>query len=296
MPPPDQTAVPARSVQHHPAHKFRAPTSIQRGQPLKALLDADLIELIAESFAAVHSDFDRQRFTRSATAGLAARELMPRAEHIAQALASELPATTAAAADLLIAALGPELTVTEGFGLAPFFYLPHVAVIKTRLIDDCAAGMRANYAVTKCFSAEFSVRPYLLRYPDQVLALFATWTSDPNPHVRRLVSEGARPRLPWAGRLAPFQRDPTPTIALLERLKDDPSAYVRRSVANHVGDIAKDHPAVAFALGRRWLEEVGATPAGADRRALIRHAVRLPAQRGDRVALRLRQDAGGRIP
>jgi len=278
----------------HPAQRFRAPKSIQRGQPLKALLDASLIELIAESFTAVHSDFDPKRFERTANTGLAEHELMPRADHIAQALASELPADTAAAADLVIAALGPTLSVTEGFGLAPFFYLPHVALIKTRLIDDCAAGMRANYAVTKCFSAEFSVRPYLLRYPDQALALFAAWTSDPDPHVRRLVSEGSRPRLPWAGRLAPFQRDPTPTIALLERLKDDPSAYVRRSVANHVGDIAKDHPERAFALCRRWLEEVGAGSAGAARRALIRHAVRLPAQHGDRVAVQLRQDAGGR--
>jgi 3-methyladenine DNA glycosylase AlkC len=278
----------------HPAQRFRAPHSIQRGQPLKALLDAPLIELLGESFAAVHRGFARARFAAAATTGLAALELLPRAEHIARALAAELPAGPGEAAEVLIAALGPELTVTEGYGLAPFFYLPHVALIKHRLIDDCAAGMRANYAVTRCFSAEFSVRPYLLRYPEQTLALFTAWTGDPNPHVRRLVSEGSRPRLPWAGRLAPFQRDPTPTIALLERLKDDPCAYVRRSVANHVGDIAKDHPAIAFALCQRWLDEVGAAAAGEPRRAVVRHALRLPAQRGEPIALRLRRAAGGR--
>jgi 3-methyladenine DNA glycosylase AlkC len=278
----------------HPAQRFRAPSSIQRGQPLKALFDREAVGLIGESFAAVHAGFARDRFVAQATAGLAELELMPRAAHIAQALTAALPPTPDAAAEVLIAALGPELTVTEGYGLAPFFYLPHVAFIQHHLIADGAAGMRANYAVTKRFSAEFSVRPYLLRHPEPTLALFTAWTADPNPHVRRLVSEGSRPRLPWAGRLAPFQRDPTPTIALLERLKDDSSAYVRRSVANHVGDIAKDHPERAFQLCRRWLAEVGDDDTGAARRALIRHALRLPAQRGDPTALRLRRAAGGR--
>ncbi len=274
----------------HPAQRFTAPGSIQRGVPLKSLLDETLVGLLADSMVPVHPPFDHKRFRRDTASGLDELELMPRADHIATVLARELPSGLDAAADALIAAMGPELAVTAGMGLAPFFYLPHVSFIKNHLIGSFAAGMRANLAVTKRFSAEFSIRPFLLRYPAESLALLATWAKDPNPHVRRLVSEGSRPRLPWAGRLAPFMRDPTPTIALLERLKDDASAYVRRSVANHVGDIAKDNPAIAYALCRRWLEE----SQDVSRRAVVRHAIRLPAQRGDRTAVKLRRDAGGR--
>jgi 3-methyladenine DNA glycosylase AlkC len=100
------------------------------------------------------------------------------------------------------------------------------------------------------------------------------------PDVRRLVSEGTRPRLPWARRLPRFQRDPSPVVELLELLKDDPSAYVRRSVANNLNDIGKDHPDVLVETCRRWLEG-----AGEERRRLIRHALRSAVKRGDRAAL-----------
>ena len=82
--------------------------------------------------------------------------------------------------------------------------------------------MRANYELTKRFSAEFSIRPFLTKYPDESLKLLKSWTEDPNAHVRRLVSEGTRPRLPWAGRLREFQQNPQRMLPLLELLKDDP--------------------------------------------------------------------------
>ena len=103
-------------------------------------------------------------------------------------------------------------------------------------------------------------------------------------HVRRLVSEGTRPRLPWAPRLREFQKQPGPVLALLELLKDDSERYVQRSVANNLNDIAKDHPALAFEICARWVED-----ASPERRWLIRHAVRHPARKGVRAALRLRK-------
>lgn len=272
----------------HPSERFRAPGSIRYGEPLKELLDRRLVRLVADSFAAARG-FDHKAFIRDAGRGLDALELMPRAAHIADALARQLGADPAAASDRLVAALGPELTVTAGFGMRVFFYLPHVAFISRHLAADWEAGMRANHAITRRFSAEFSIRPFLAAQPARTLARLAEWAGDPNPHVRRLVSEGTRPRLPWAPRLAAFVADPTPVVPLLERLVDDPELYVRRSVANHVGDIAKDHPGLAFALCRRWLD--GATPA---RRWVVRHAVRLPARHGVREAVALRRLAGGR--
>jgi 3-methyladenine DNA glycosylase AlkC len=125
------------------------------------------------------------------------------------------------------------------------------------------------HALTQLFTAEFCLRPFLIRYPGAVLERLTVWTRDTSPHVRRLVSEGTRTRLPWAPRLKRFQEDPAPVISLLERLKDDPEIYVRRSVANNLNDIGKDHPALVLATAQRWL--IDAPP---ERRWIVRHALR----------------------
>jgi 3-methyladenine DNA glycosylase AlkC len=136
-------------------------------------------------------------------------------------------------------------------------------------------------ALTPRFSAEFAIRPFIVAHPELAFATLATWAQDPDEHVRRLASEGSRPRLPWGLRLQALVRDPAPTLALLRALQDDPSDYVRRSVANHLNDIAKDHPA----LVAQWVERhlVDATPA---RRALLRHACRTLIKRGDARVLK----------
>src|SRR5439155_19195149 len=129
---------------------------------------------------------------------------------------------------------------------------------------------------------EFDVRPFLLRYPRYTLRTLAEWADDPNEHVRRLVSESTRTRLPWSVHLEAFKRNPKPVLQLLERLKDDESRYVQRSVANSLGDILKDNPDVGFSTLERW-----ALSGSAGRRWLIRHAVRYQAGKGVPRALRL---------
>lgn len=130
------------------------------------------------------------------------------------------------------------------------------------------------------------MRPFLIKWPQRTLARLQEWTRDADPHVRRLCTEGARPRLPWAMRIPAFVKDPRPTLPILETLKDDPDEYVRRSVANHIGDIAKDHPELAFEISERWLEG-----ASLERKWIIRHALRYPAKKGSMAALRLRKAA-----
>lgn len=281
------------AIMLHPAQRFRAPTSITAGSPLKLLLDAQAISLIGESFVGVVPDFDPDRFCNEAKQNLASLGLTERAAQIAQCMARQFPEDFSRAARFLIASFGPPLRSTEGNGLAPFFYLPHAYFIAARGVDRFADGMLANYELTKRFTAEFSIRPFLVRYPAECLAMLATWVRDPDPHVRRLVSEGTRPRLPWAPRLPAFQRDPAPLLPLLEQLKDDPDDYVQRSVANHLGDLAKDHPEQVFALCRRWAEEAESLdpPKAKSRRWLLRHAVRLPAKQGNRQALEIRRMA-----
>jgi 3-methyladenine DNA glycosylase AlkC len=193
---------------------------------------------------------------------------------------------------ILTRSLTPPLSCTEGLGLAVFFYLPHVSFVTLYGLDPAENGgrdpfetsMAAQYELTRRFSAEFSMRPFLIRWPERTLARLLEWTKDPDPHVRRLCSEGARPRLPWAIRIPALIRDPRPVIPILEALRDDPEEYVRRSVANHLGDIAKDHPELAFEICERWV-----SGASEDRKWLIRHAVRHPAKHGVATALRMRE-------
>ncbi len=279
----------------HPAQRFQAPSSIQHGTPLKEVLGPDLIKLVGESFADILPEFDRRRFERAANAGLDALEFNQRGQHIGRALGQQLPLPFSKTCQVLLAAFGPELTATEGNGLAPFFYMPHAHVISELGIHDVEHGLRANYELTKRMTAEFSIRPFLVKHRDHCLRQLAEWASDPSPHVRRLVTEGTRPRLPWAMRLKEFQQDPTFTLPLLELLKDDEELYVRRSVANHLADILKDHPDIALATCERWVDEASTKTLPAHvakgRRWIVRHAVRLPAKKGDARANAIREAA-----
>jgi 3-methyladenine DNA glycosylase AlkC len=248
---------------------------------LKDFFDAEVVRRLARDVSAVRPAFPSRGFVRDARAGLDRLELLDRGRHIAAALRRHLPQPPADAIDVLVRSLGPPLPETEGNGMAPFFYLPHVLFVAEHGHSCFEASMRAQHALTQRFSAEFSIRRFLEREPERTLARLEEWTRDPSPHVRRLVSEGTRPRLPWAGRLRAFQRDPAPVLLLLERLKDDPHPYVRRSVANSLNDIGKDHPTVLVETATRWLE--GATP---ERRRLVEHALRTAVKRGDASGLR----------
>ena len=278
----------------HPAQRFAAPSAIEHGVPLKDLMDRRLVTLIGESLADVMSDFDERRFRSRAVRGLKKLELKDRALHIANAMAEQLPSNFDDLAPLLIESLGPPLEKTEDNGLAPFFYFPHAQLIATYGVSSFESGMQANYELTQRFTAEFSIRPFLVAHQAKCLRMLARWTKDSSPHVRRLVSEGTRPRLPWAMRLRGFQDDPSLCLPLLEKLKDDSELYVRRSVANHLGDIAKDHPDFVFDLCETWIAEAEESPApeqSKNRRWIVRHAVRHPAKQQHPRAIAIREAA-----
>ena len=238
-------------------------------EPLKNSFGPDVPASIASTLVEVHPDFDTDSFIARCLEGYEALELTPRARHISEAMATFLPADRDQALRILIDSLGPEIEAQELTGMASFRYLPHVFFIAEHGLDHFEIAMHAQYEVTKRFTAEFSIRAYLQHHQAATLARLREWAEDPNVHVRRLVSEGTRPRLPWAPRLRQFQDDPSPVTDLLEVLKDDPEEYVRRSVANNLNDIAKDHPDLVVDIARRWWR-------GADdnRRRLIRHGLR----------------------
>ncbi len=249
---------------------------------LKHHLGPAVVDKIATELSSLDPSFPAAVFRRQALLGLEDLELMPRGRHIAQALQAALPGDFRRAASLLGASFGPPLERTENNGMAVFFYLPHAFWVQEFGLGHFDEAMAFQYQLTQRFTAEFSVRPFLEQHPEATLKLLQVWSSDPSPHVRRLVSEGTRPRLPWAPRLRDFQADPRPVLALLECLKDDPALYVRRSVANSLNDIGKDHPELLLETAARWLKK-----AGAERRWLVNHGLRSMVKSGDARALAL---------
>jgi 3-methyladenine DNA glycosylase AlkC len=129
--------------------------------------------------------------------------------------------------------------------------------------------MHALYEMTKRLSAEADLRTFIEVDYVRAMNMLHEWCDDPNPDVRRLVSEGTRPRLPLTGRIKRFQDDPRPVIALLDKLKDDETEYVRRSVANNLNDIAKDNPDIAIATLKRWNQDTSPRV-----QRVVRHAAR----------------------
>lgn len=274
-----------------------APRSIQKDNPIKFLLDTEAVDCLAHNIGLVHASFDAEAFKQLALTNIAPLGFMDRSAHIAAALKATLPAKFSDATEILLNTLTPPNAHTERLGLSVFFYLPH-----TRFVaeygrdaqhndgeDPFDIAMRAQYELTRRFTAEFSIRPFLIHDFERTLNQLTLWLDDPDPHVRRLCSEGCRSRLPWGARIPQLIADPTPVLPILEALKNDASLYVRRSVANHLGDIAKDHPALAFDVCERWL-----TNADKDLKWVIRHAVRHPAKQGNATAIAIRKAAGGK--
>lgn len=251
-------------------------------EPLKNHFGPEIPKRIAAMFAAVHPEFPVRPFLADATKGYEALDLTPRARQIARAMRSHLPEEYPEAARILLDSLGPKLDRTENPGMAVFLYFPHVFFVAEYGLDHFDLSMEAQYELTQRFTAEFSIRPFLERYPEKTLSVLKTWAADPSPHVRRLVSEGTRPRLPWAPQLRLFRKDPRPVLELLDLLKDDPELYVRRSVANNLNDIGKDHPELLLKIARSWMRN-----AGEDRRWIVRHALRSAIKRGEAGALRV---------
>jgi 3-methyladenine DNA glycosylase AlkC len=254
----------------------------------KNLIHAGTVADIATHLRRVQPRFEAAAFSALACEGLEALEFKGRARHIAAALAQTLPADFGRAADALEAALGPpgegdegQIPPTSERGLGGWAVWPLAEFVADRGLDHPQRALQALHALTQRFTAEWAIRPFIERHPQLVFETLGRWTRDPSAHVRRLVSEGSRPRLPWGLQLRSLIADPTPTLVLLEALQDDPSAYVRRSVANHLNDIAKDHPA----LVARWLA-THLPQASPQRRALLRHASRTLIKRGDPAVLK----------
>ncbi|MBL0919513.1 MAG: DNA alkylation repair protein [Hydrogenophaga sp.] len=250
-------------------------------EPFKNLINAGTARHAAHHLRRAWRGFDAASFEALATDGLDALEFKARALRWADALQATLPDDFDRACGVIETALAPPLSLdADGEPIGLQGGLPPDGIAGWALwgtgewvarngLGAPARALDCLHAITQRFTAEFAIRPFIAQRPEAVWPVLQGWSRDPSAHVRRLASEGSRPRLPWGLRLQALVADPSPTLPLLRALQDDPSAYVRRSVANHLNDVAKDHPDLVAG----WVHEHRAG-ASAAREALLRHASR----------------------
>lgn len=247
-------------------------------EPLKNIFSRPLLEPFAAEAQATWPAFDTTRFLRLVfDADWEGRELKQRVRHISHSLRAVLPLHYPDAvrivekiAERYIARHGEKLTFEYTF--LPDF----VEAYGTDWPDESIAALET---ITQWSSAEFAVRPLLLRWPERMCAQMLAWSRHPSLMVRRLSSEGIRPRLPWGMGVPALKRDPAPILPILENLRNDPAETVRRSVANNLNDIAKDWPALVLDIASRWL---GHSP---ETDWVVRHACRGLLKKGNADAL-----------
>jgi 3-methyladenine DNA glycosylase AlkC len=212
-------------------------------------MNADVVRHYANGLRDVPG-FDAAAFERDALDDLEALELTPRLRHVTAVLHRHLGGDYLTGLSALLGMLE-----TQEASDGPAFHFAHwpMAVFVAEYgLDHFDASVAAMRRITRYFSCEFAVRPFLVRYPDAMMAAMHDWAADPDVHVRRNASEGVRPRLPWGMRLQAFVEDPSPLWPLLAKLRKDPEAYVRRSVSNCLNDVAKDHPEALMDVLEQW--------------------------------------------
>ncbi|MEO9530450.1 DNA alkylation repair protein [Roseibium sp.] len=254
-------------------------------EPFKNNISPELVRCIGGHIVRHLDGFNRRAFETDILAELETLELKQRAALIAKVMDQHLPDDLGQRFAVLRKMLHPMTEVafdrgSDEHGIRGWGMMPLGMVVSGCGLNDYEASFALLKEMTRRATAEFDVRPFLDMGQDKALAIMAPWVTDDSVHVRRLVSEGTRPRLPWGLRLKKLVADPSPTLPLLEALKDDPEDYVRRSVANHLNDIAKDHPDLVAEIAVRWLKD-----ADKNREKLVRHACRSLVKQGHSATL-----------
>ncbi|APZ54219.1 hypothetical protein [Salipiger abyssi] len=246
------------------------------------LFNAETARDLAAGFS-VLPGFDAGRFLDTVLPRFEGLGVHARLDVLADGLEAQLPRDFSAMAEALEAAMPPPLSPDlrdDDFGR--FIHAVPGVLAARHGLETPERALDLLHAATQRFSMEYAIRPFLNRWPDLVLDRMALWARDPHYHVRRLVSEGTRPRLPWG---AGITLDPLRPLALLDLLHADEARFVTRSVANHLNDLSRPHPDAVLERLRRWRE------AGAQGQAeldwMTRHALRTAVKRGEPGALAL---------
>jgi 3-methyladenine DNA glycosylase AlkC len=242
-------------------------------EPLKNLYSIELVESLGEQISNLYGDFDTNGFFNHVIDDAwQGKELKERMQHISESLHHHLPMEYSKAVHILM---------ESSSKFSGFQYMFFPGFVELYGMNEYEESIQALEHFTKHSSSEFAVRPFIKKYNNKMMAQMNAWAESENHHVRRLASEGCRPRLPWAIALPGFKKDPTPILPILEKLKSDESEYVRRSVANNLNDISKDNPKVVIEIAKNWLGDNPQT------NWIIKHACRTLLKQGHPEVMKL---------
>lgn len=259
-------------------------------EPFKEVFNVNSISLMADHLLFVDSKFDRKAFLEYCLQDISKKELKERVVTISEAISLYVSGDFEKQVSTLVATLKNEedhidnnwtgKDTTKSFGISGFLVWPYTHFIETKGLAFFDLSLDALKEMTSRFTSEFAIREFLHNYYEETMTLLLSWIDDENHHVRRLVSEGTRPSLPWARKVLALSQNVAFHLQLLERLLNDPSEYVRKSVSNHLNDLSKiDADKVISFCEQHWISS------SIERKKLIRHGLRTLLKKGHVRAL-----------
>lgn len=238
------------------------------------------IKEYGEALQAAMPSFDKLRFEKQVfNEQWHTKELKQRTRHIVEVLHDLLPDHYPHAVEVLVKTvehLRAQKTLSPSFG-----YISIPEYIEVYGLEHFKESVQAMEYITQFMSCEFAVRPFIIKYEDKMMKQMLAWSEHKNARVRRLSSEGCRPRLPWGIALQRFKKDPSLILPILEHLKEDKDIWVKKSVANNLNDISKDNPAIVMQIFKQWLGK------NADTDWIVKHAARTLLKAGNKEAMAL---------
>jgi 3-methyladenine DNA glycosylase AlkC len=251
---------------------------------LRNVLNIEGVKKLSQRISKNYNEFNKDSFVEDISNKINELNFGDRSKLICNSLKKYLPENYKKSVHILINSLEKELLNSEMPKLDDFIIMPQCLFISTYGLseENYDISINALYEMTKRFTAEGDIRPFLINYPHKTLNILLKWAEDPNFHVRRLASEGSRPRLPLGIRLPMFQKEPKYVIDILEKLKTDPELYVRRSVANNLNDISKDNPQIVTDTLKKW-SKIKTD----EMEWLIKHSLRTLIKQGNKDALEI---------
>lgn len=246
----------------------------------KNLYSPTYIDGLSNNMKLLYDKFDQKSFQKAVfIKEWGDMELKQRMRYVSTSLHQFLPNDYQYQLDILIRYLEMSKHSFMSNESLVFMFIPDF--VEVFGMDEYELSVSAMEEITKYTSCEFAVRPFIIKYEDKMILQMKDWANHKDARVRRLASEGCRPRLPWAMALPKLKKDPSPILSILEQLKDDEDEWVRRSVANNVNDIAKDNPEIVIRLIKDWKGRTKTLD------WVVKHAARTLLKQGDREVLNL---------
>ncbi|MFK7771416.1 MAG: DNA alkylation repair protein [Saprospiraceae bacterium] len=237
---------------------------------LKLWFDEELAKMLAGKIHPLHSGFNKKQFIQKVKKGGTSLELKDRVELMADLLQQYISKDFEDSWKILEQILGEENEKETGMFTEGYWIMPIAKFVEKYGLENFETSMKAIEEITKRNTGEYTIRPFIEKKPKRTMKKMLSWSKHKNKHIRRLASEGCRPKLPWASKLQIFINDPSPILPILENLKDDTSKYVQKSVANNMNDILKNNYPIAIDILKKWADQ---NPTSSQK-WIIKHALR----------------------